>query len=165
MLEATRLREILSYDPETGEFTWLKPSRFHAEKAGAFAGTLTPNRNGKSYWNISIDGRKHKRSRLAWLYMTGDWPSQQVDHIDGNSQNDRWANLREATATQNAWNHKRRAKRSDLPMGVRLIPKSGRFQARIAVNKQMIHLGAFDTAAEAATAYQSARGKHYGEFA
>jgi hypothetical protein len=164
MLEQRRLWEILRYDPQTGVFIWLNPSPYHAEKAGSEAGGPTPNCRGKIYHTICIDGRKYKRSRLAWLYMTGSWPTNQVDHINGNSTDDRWANLRESTATQNAWNHKKRAKRSVLPMGVRSNP-SGTFAARLAVNKKMIHLGSFATPEEAASAYRNAREKHYGEFA
>lgn len=165
MLDASRLRSILHYNPETGVMVWLKPSPYHAEKAGQLAGSPTPSGCGKAYVNISIDGKKHKRSRLAWLYMTGEQPSLQIDHINGDSLDDRWSNLRQATATQNAWNHHKRAKRSDLPMGVRVNASSGRFAARIAVNKAMMSLGTFDTPQEAAAAYQEARERFYGDFA
>jgi hypothetical protein len=162
-LSAERLRSLLSYDPATGRFVWLRPSKYHAEKAKAEAGCPIPTHSGKAYHAISIDGRKYKRSRLAWLYMTGEWPTHQVDHISGDSLDDRWVNLREATQTQNAWNHKRRAKKSALPMGVRAM--KDRFQARIAVNKQMLHLGTFETPEAASAAYRKAREEHYGEFA
>jgi hypothetical protein len=163
MISGAGLKTQLRYEPLTGVFVWLKPSPYHSEKTGREAGTFTPSRAGKLYCNITIGGKKLKRSRLAWLYMTGEWPTNQVDHINGNSCDDRWANLREATATQNAWNHKHRARRISLPMGVREL--SGRYQARLAVNKQMIHLGCFDTPEEASATYQQAREVHYGEFA
>lgn len=163
MLDAAALKLRMRYDPETGEFVWLRPPAVHPRLFGKPAGLATPNRN-KAYHVIQIDGVKHKRSRLAWLYMTGDWPAHQVDHISGDSLDDRWINLREATPTQNAWNHKGRAKAADLPMGVRKNA-GGSFSARLAVNKQMLHLGAFETPGEASAAYLKAREVHYGEFA
>lgn len=156
------LKSLLRYDPATGVFVWLKPPYNHPRMLGKEAGS--PRRDRKPYHHISIGRTKHKRSRLAWLYMTGDWPANQVDHKDGNSLNDCWSNLRLATPTQNAWNHKTRAKASALPMGVRSNP-SGSYSARLAVNKRMLQLGTFDTPQEAAAAYQSAREVHYGEFA
>lgn len=164
MLEQTALKERLRYEPETGHFYWVLPSKFHSEKVGALAGTVTATHSGKAYVNISIDGRKYKRSRLAILFMTGRWPEQQVDHINGNSCDDRWCNLREATPQQNAWNHKKRKKPSTLPMGVRTAA-SGRFVARISVNKKLLTLGTFDTPHAAYSEYLAARRRFYGQFA
>lgn len=163
MISANELRARLTYYPTIGSFQWVDPSPYHSEKLGLEAGGPVPGGSGKLYHTISVNGRKYKRSRLAWLYMTGEWPEHQIDHINGNSLDDRWCNLRQATATENAWNHKRRAKKSDLPMGVRTI--GPRFQARLAVNHKMIHLGCFATPEEASDAYRQAREKHYGEFA
>lgn len=157
------IRQALSYDPATGEMRWSAVSKYHSSRNGRAAGHIG-TANGKQYHIISLDGRAYKRSRLAFTIMVGRWPAHCVDHINGDSLDDRWANLREATSTQNAWNHHRRAKRSALPMGVRVNP-SGRFSARIAVHKRMVQIGTFDTVADAAAAYQSARELYYGEFA
>lgn len=165
MIEITpnRLMQILRYEPETGSFTWLCPTKYHPRLEGAIAGQAVPSRNGKRYWSIQIDGRKWKRSRLAFLYMTGRMPSECIDHINGDSLDDRWENLREATITENAWNHKARKKRSKTPMGVR--EQRGKYAARIAVNKRQITIGTFLTQEEASAAYRNAREKYYGEFA
>lgn len=163
-MEASRVRDLLEYDPDTGVMRWRNVSKYHVEKSGRVAGCSVRNHSGKRYINITIDGRKHKRSRLAFAWVTGRWPNHCIDHVNGNSEDDRWINLREATVTENAWNHKRRAKASVLPMGVRNMA-SGRFQARLAVNKKMLHLGTFDTPERASAAYQKARGLHYGQFA
>jgi hypothetical protein len=163
MIEQGELRAAMEYYPELGVFVWLKPSAYHCEKANTEAGGPVPAGNGKFYHVITFKGRKFKRSRLAWLYMMGEWPPHQVNHINGNSLDDRWENLRSATATENAWNHKGRAKKSGLPMGVREM--NGRFQARIAVNRKMRHLGCFETPEMAEAAYRNAREVYYGEFA
>jgi hypothetical protein len=152
-------------DVTSGEMIWRNPPWNHSEKLGRLAGNAQPTRNGKVYWVVSIDGRKHKRSRLIFLVAHGRLPTPCVDHINGNSLDDRIENLREATITQNAWNHRSRTKKQDLPMGVRLIPNSGRYQARIAVNGTMYHLGAYDTPDEARAAYLAARQEYYGEYA
>ena len=164
MMDAAKVRRFLDYDPGTGTMVWLNVSPYHREKNGMLAGGVVPNQSGKFYHTISLNGRKYKRSRLAFAWMTGAWPTHQIDHINGDSTDDRWANLREATATQNAWNHRKRSKASHLPMGVRSNP-SGRFSARIAVNKRMVQIGTFDTAAEASEAYAAARRQYYGQFA
>lgn len=163
-MQAAEVRSALHYDPETGVMVWIGVSKYHCGLLGTEAGGPQPSQRGKLYHKISIGGRKHSRSRLAFVWMTGAWPDEMIDHINGNSLDDRWANLRPATATQNAWNHQGRAKKSSLPMGVR-SNASGRYSARLAVNKRMIHLGAFDTQGEASAAYLKARETHYGEFA
>lgn len=147
-----------------GSLTWLSISKYHAEKVGTEAGTPMPTHAGKAYWGVQINGRKAKRSHIVFCLTHGRWPEGQIDHINGNSLDDRPCNLREATVTQNAWNHKRRAKTSPTPMGVRRWTDS-RFQARIAVNKKQISLGVFKTAEEASVAYQRARREYFGEFA
>lgn len=163
-MEPADVKRCLDYNPNTGVMIWVNVSPYHKEKNGREAGTLLPNNHRKFYHVISLGGRKHKRSRLAFAWMTGRWPAHQIDHINGDSTDDRWENLREATATQNAWNHRKRAKTSGLPMGVRSNP-SGRFSARIAVNKRMIQIGTFDTSEAAAEAYAAARRQYYGQFA
>ena len=163
-MEPSDIKTYLDYDPNTGVMVWVNVSPYHREKNGSVAGCTTPNRHGKSYHVISLNGRKHKRSRLAFAWMTGRWPVHQIDHINGDSTDDRWENLREATPTQNAWNHHRRSKKSTLPMGVRSNP-SGRFSARIAVNKRMVQVGTFDTPEQAGAAYLEARRQYYGQFA
>lgn len=163
-MEPSAVRDALDYDQETGVMVWRSISPYHKGKIGAEAGTVTPSNRDKCYHNITICGRKYKRSRLAFAWMTGRWPEHQIDHINGNSLDDRWSNLREATPLQNAWNHKRRAKKSALPMGVRSNP-SGRYSARLAVDKRMIQIGTFDTIEDAERAYAEARERYYGQFA
>lgn len=158
------LKKIVLYSPRSGKFYWIKPPPTHSELLGEEAGSVVTNASGKKYHMIQIDGVKHKRSRLAFMYLDGKWPSAQVDHINGDSLDDRWQNLRDATSTQNNWNHKKRARRLNLPMGVRTTP-GGRFSARIGYMGQQITLGTFDSPKEAEDSYKKARQKYYGEYA
>lgn len=164
MIEQGSLRSLLHYNEETGIFIWLKPPKRHPRLLGKEAGTPIPNQNGKQYCHIKINGKKYKRSRLAYLYMTGALPPDCIDHINGNSLDDRWANLRPATITENAWNHHHRAKKSGLPMGVKLLA-SGTYLARISVNNRQLALGVFKTPQAAHAAYLEAREAHFGQFA
>lgn len=163
-MDQADLKAALLYAPRKGVFYWINPPRSHAELLGEEAGGPVPAKEGKFYHVIQIGRVKYRRSRLAFLYMEGRWPAEMIDHINSNSLDDRWLNLREATGTQNAWNHKSRARRINLPMGVR-TNASGRFAARISVNRKQIQLGSFDTAEAASAAYASARLKYFGEFA
>lgn len=150
-LTQERLQELLHYDPETGHFTWLKWRRNSGQKR---AGT----REG-GYIRIKIDGKSYRAHRLAWLYIVGAFPALQVDHADGDGFNNRWNNLREATASQNMGNRRRGVNNETGVKGV--YRKDGKFAARIANT----HLGTFETIESAAMAYAVAAREVFGEFA
>jgi hypothetical protein len=157
-LTQARLQELVTYDADTGLFEWSHPPKNHPSLKAYIAGGISTG-----YVLIKIDGRKYKAHRLAWLYVHGEWPSMDVDHINGCPLDNRIQNLRLATNPQNQAN-RRRDRGKDTPKGVKRLP-SGRFQARISINKQLMHLGTFDTAELAQAAYLSAARNHYGEFA
>lgn len=156
MLTADRLKQILHYEPSTGAFTWLSRRSYskNAER-GSRAGSLA-----HGYVIISIDNKKYKAHRLAWLYMTGEFPSSILDHIDRNRSNNAWQNLREATRGGNAVNTD---KRRNNPLGLVGVTKHGdRFRARISAGRK--HLGVFDTAEQASGAYAAHAKTKFGEF-
>lgn len=95
MITHERLLELLAYDPETGEFRW-KIQKAHRNKIGELAGYINILPSGYQYRSMMIEYRNYRASRLAWFYMTGEWPDKTIDHIDTNSLNDKWNNLREA---------------------------------------------------------------------
>jgi hypothetical protein len=100
-LTAERLRELLHYDPDTGDFTWRTARK--RIPAGAIAGTVE-----RGFRRITIGGGRHgprySAHRLAWLYMTGAWPNGYLDHINRDPDDNRFANLRLATNSQNQAN-------------------------------------------------------------
>lgn len=149
---------------EGGRLYWISPSKFHSDLVGKEAGNAIPNQGGKHYWHVQIGGRKYKRSHLVLVLTTGAWPPEQVDHVNGDSLDDRPENLRPASVTQNAWNHKSRRKKSPLPMGVRMA-RSGKFVARIAVRGEKMTLGTFGSIQQAEAVYLAARRQHFGEWA
>jgi len=149
-----RLRELLHYDRDTGEFRWWK--RVGEEmRLGEVAGSV----------KICVDRRWYHAHQLAWLYMTGEWGRPMIDHRDGDATNNRWSNLREATASQNGANTRRRRQNASGYKGVSLDKRSGRCRASIRKNGRKINLGTFDTPEAAHAAYVEAARKLFGEFA
>lgn len=162
--EIIQVLERLRFNKETGEFFWIKPSKHHPDLLGKIAGGARVSRSNKKYWVIKLNGKAYKRGRLVYLVTHGKWPKPCVDHINGNSLDDRPENLRQATIMENCWNHKSRKRKLSLPMGVR-TNTTGNYSARITVNKKQIHLGCFKTIEEAQSVYQVARKEMYGQFA
>lgn len=93
------LQHLLHYDPLTGEWTWVNP-RSTKLRPGDVAGTIQT----KGYRYIKIDGRSYIAARLAFFYIEGVWPEDEVDHINRVSYDDRWVNLRHASRTENILN-------------------------------------------------------------
>ena len=153
MLTANRVREVLNYTPETGIFTWgLSIGR-------AMAGSVAGGIHHSGYRDITINRRKYKAHRLAWLYIYGAWPLGEIDHINSLSDDNRIANLRIVTRSQNMQNQRRARKDNKVGMlGVRII--RGRFVAYIGIgNKKYKHIGSYPSIIEAHNAYVSAKRK------
>jgi len=155
-LTAQRVRELLDYNPDTGAFVWRISLGGIAR--GSVAGCVAKRGN----WQISADGRRHKAHRLAWLWMTGEWPTHEVDHRDGNPLNNRWGNLRAATGAQNKQNQRR--PRIDNRSGFLGVYRhataedgSPIWRARIQLNGKSHHVGLFSDPAKAHAAYVEAK--------
>lgn len=157
-LTKERLQTVLRYEPSSGLFFWVNPPKEHPRMRDYVAGGITTG-----YVMIKIDGQKYKAHRLAWLYVHGEWPAGDLDHANGCPLDNRIENLRIATNPQNQAN-RFRDRGKELPKGVRRLP-SGRYQARISIDKRQHHLGSFDTEQQALEAYMEAARNHYGQFA
>ncbi|CAB5079604.1 putative NHN endonuclease [uncultured Caudovirales phage] len=164
MLTVDDLRQVLNYDPATGVFTW-KVTNSNRAVAGSVAGTLRVASETLVYRQIRIDGVSHRAHRLAWLYMTGEWPKDVVDHVNGNGTDNRWVNIREATKSQNQFN--RRASRNNTSgrKGVVFLKDRNRWRALIWVNDQPRYLGNFYTYEAAVAARSAAERQLHGAFA
>lgn len=155
------LNDLLDYNPETGLFTWKK-NRGNV-RAGSIAGTL--HRTG--YVHITINRKIYKAHRLAYKMYYGSDPVDQVDHIDCDRSNNRIANLRDATPSQNHANTKRSGTNTSGFKGVCPNPNSRKnpWRAQIEINNKNIYLGSHKTKEEAALAYEKAAKEHHGDFA
>lgn len=156
LLSAESLRERLSYDPSTGDFTYLArtwPSAPH-DIIGKPAGTV----GKRGYRIIRVEGKRYLAHRLAWLYMTGAHPTHDIDHINGVREDNRWANLRQAPKGMNHQNL--RHARSDNSTGLlgAFVDRTGnRIGAQIKVDGRTIFLGWHRTAEDAHAAYLAAK--------
>lgn len=151
-LTATLLREDFHYDPDTGVFTRLRSSG--GIKAGAISGSV----NSDGYLDIRVLGKLYRAHRLAWLYMTGEWPSGVIDHRDHQKTNNKYANLRDVTHAVNLQNQIRA--RSDSHLGVLGVIRSGpKFRAEISVDGKSRHIGSYDTPEQASEAYWAAKSR------
>jgi len=160
-LTLERLKKVYLYDPGTGLFLRLEETPSHGGKAKV--GSPAGANDGGRYVRIGLDGQIYRAHRLAWFYMTGEWPKDGVDHIDLDGTNNRWSNLRAATQSQNAANTR---KRRDNTSGFKGVSRtaSGTWQACIWVKKRKICLGTFPTPQEAFSAYQIAAEEHFGKY-
>lgn len=155
-MDQERLKRLLKYDPESGLFTWNE-SRGRVKR-----GTVAGSTSSKGYTVIGLGGKTYKAHRLAWLYMTGAWPLEQIDHRDGQKANNKWNNLREATHAQNSCNRSPYNKTGFK--GV--IPgPNGKYFGKTSYKGEKCHSGAFDTPEEASEWVTAARTRLHGEFA
>ena len=167
MLSQYQLRAILSYDPVSGSFTWLErePTSERVRSWNSrYAGKRAEHDGPHGYQQINISKRSYYAHRLAFLYMTGAFPQKDVDHKNLNKADNRWENLREATKSQNQWNRAPNRKNKCGLKGVYLY-HNGRFKAQASIGGKNRHIGYFDTAEEAHSAYRQAVAEHRGEFA
>lgn len=156
MISQRELREILMYDPKTGVFVWKKCIGKSRTDVGSIAGGASGR-----YWRIQVKGIRYYGHQLAWFYVHGVWAIE-IDHCDKNKINNKLANLRLATRSQNLVN--RKVKNSTGYRGVSHRSKNC-FSARIKINKKLHRLGNFSSAEEAYAAYLQAAKKLHGEFA
>lgn len=159
MITHDELKRVLDYDPETGVFRWKQPRP--KVRVGDIAGTTTSD-----YVKMCIDGKRYWAHRLAWLYVYGEWPERDLDHINGNGSDNRIDNLRQATKKQNMRNVKRH---DDGCSGLKGVTYCGRrkskWVAQINVDGFHKYLGRFSCPAAAHFAYCIAADRHFGEFA
>ena len=127
-ITADRLRAALDYDPDTGVFRWLPRdpppvASWNSRYAGKVAGRLNAPKLGRpAYRKIRLHDREYKAHRLAWVYMTGRWPREDIDHVDGDPLNNRFGNLREASRGQNLRNARCH---SDAAVGLKGVSRTG----------------------------------------
>lgn len=157
-----RLHSLLDYETETGLFRWRV--RRNKIQPGEIAGGRHPNKSWRTGCHISVgvDGKSYMAHRLAWFYVHGNWPQNEIDHINGDGSDNRIANLRLATRSQNAMNTRCYRTNKSGFKGVQLVHY---WKASIFLNGREKYLGSFKTAEAAHDAYADAARKFFGEFA
>ena len=155
MLTQAELKKMLTYNPETGDFTWVTAPA-QSVKVGEIAGS----KDTYGYHKIALQRKTYKAHRLAWLYMYGEFPSSPIDHINGVRHDNRIENLRAVTAQQNQQNQKRFKHNTSGVTGVHWHAKAAKWHARIFAGGKRIHLGAFDSLPLAEAARKAAEAKY-----
>ena len=176
-LTAEYVRSILDYDHETGKLTWrARPIEMFCDgrhpagdKCSAwnarFAGKEAGSRKTSGYIMVGVDGLLTPAHRLAWLWMTGAWPKDQIDHINLDKYDNRFTNLRESDQCENMSNRNAPSHNTSGYKGVSWHKYMGMWVARIQTRRKPVVLGYFSSKIEAAAEYQRAAAELHGEFA
>ncbi|MFZ4072102.1 MAG: HNH endonuclease signature motif containing protein [Caulobacterales bacterium] len=159
-LTAAELREILTYDPETGVFT-RRIQTCNNHKVGDVCNTVANN----GYVLIGVKSKRWYAHRLAWLYVHGTWPDGQIDHINGVRTDNRISNLRTATQSQQNGNQRIHDRNTSGRRGVSWCKKRQMWRAYIRPTTGQKHLGYFTNLDDAAAAFDAAAVDYFGEFA
>lgn len=136
------IEKILSYDPDTGVIRWIGP-RSRGKRPDLIAGSEVRKANGKRYVQVVIQGRKYYAHRLIWVLVHGGLPDEDIDHINGDGTDNRLANLRRASRTENSRNMRRSSSNSSGYTGVTWHKKANAWLAQIVVGSKNIYLGVF----------------------
>ena len=151
----------LDYDPETGLFVWkhVPGKKNPYEGKAAFAVS-----DGSGYLVGSLNGKMLRAHRVAWVFISGDWPVQEIDHINGDKSDNRAVNLREVSRTQNMHNRSITSANSSGFKGVTWNAQCGKWQAQGRQNGKNRYLGLFEKIEDAAAAYRDFSAVEHGEF-
>lgn len=158
MLDQNTLKKIVTYDPETGDFIKIKCRR--TDWLGKVAGTI----GKKGYRSISVNNKPYLAHRLAWLYVTGEWPYE-IDHRDGNKLNNKFDNLRISSDSENMHNQGKRKNNTSGYKGVTYNKNAKKWSAQIKINWKTKYLGLFSCPTAAHFSYCRAAKQYHGEFA
>lgn len=152
-LTAERVRELFDYDPLTGAML-RRVTRGGTARKGVLAGYKTKY----GYLSTRVDGRAHFNHRLIWLLVTGQWPNNYIDHINGVRDDNRLVNLRDVTRACNGENlHRAHADNPSGLLGVHKYARTKSFTAKLYTNGKHIHLGYYASPEAAHAAYLEAK--------
>ena len=171
------LRNALTYCPETGILTWRERpremfqstqswktwnARFASRPAGGarWSGASAESARSDGHLRVRIFGRSHESHRVCWAIHHGEWPLDQIDHIDGNPSNNRASNLRVASQSENMRNRKTPRTNTSGVIGVSWHKASLKWRATIMVSGIRLSLGYFERLEDAAASRKAAEIEH-----
>ena len=158
-LTQEKLKSTLDYNPVTGIFKW------QARRSGVKADLLAGTKQKNGYMAVCIDRKRFYLHRLAWLYITGAWPKEFIDHINEIKFDNRFKNLREANNSQNMCNYNTRKDGTSGYMGAHYYKAYDKYMGQITKNGKKYFLGYFNTPEKAHEAYCKKAKELHGEFA
>jgi len=154
-LTQERLKELLSYDPDSGEFI-----RLISLSNRSTTESVINNKNSHGYTYICVDSKKYSAHRLACLYMDGRWPKEQVDHINHIRDDNRWVNIRKVSHSENLKNQKIHSHNTSGIMGVCWDKQYNKWRVRLQDKKKTVFLGLFVDFFEACCVRKQAEIRH-----
>lgn len=165
------VREFLNYDPNSGIFTWRSRGKEHfASKrghaiwngryAGKPAGCLHTGADGYQSIYIAIFRKKYKAHRIAWMWMLGEQPPEQIDHINRDGRDNRWKNLRASNQSENKRNMSRRIDNTSGVTGVRWNARIGKWMVQPTFNGKQMFIGYYDDIESAELAIKNHHAKN-----
>src|SRR4051794_16317587 len=155
------IHELFTYDSSTGALLWKRrPHARSPQRPGYVAGCV----KSRGYCQIHIQGKSYQRSHLVWLYVTGQLPVDEIDHINHNPTDDRIENLRPASRSQQLANRRQMGHNTSGYRGVYFDPRKQRWAARISIFGKRKRLGTFETPEEASAVVDQAGREAYGEY-
>ena len=158
MITQSELKDLVYYEPDTGNFIAKKP------RGKLKIGNILGNKNHDGYMRIKINYTHYSSHRLAWLYVYGKFPDNEIDHINRIKNDNRLINLREASTSQNGINKSLTKRNTSNFKGVTFNKKANKWQAQATLNKKTYYLGIYQTKEEAYKAYVDFAKKNHGEF-
>lgn len=160
------LKELVNYNPLTGFFTWRKRPVHSATKRtdktwnSRFAGKQAGASTSGGYVQIALRSKLYAAHRLAHLFMTGEWPEHEVDHVDGDRADNRWHKLRAATRQEQVLNMGMPTHNTSGVVGVLWNKQNGKWKAQVKVSNKVMNLGSFETKEEAIAAREAANERY-----
>jgi hypothetical protein len=157
-LTIEQVKDVLTYDPDTGNFYW------RVDRSNVRAGSVAGSKISIGYTLIRLYDRQVLAHRLAWFYVYGQWPSDQVDHINGDRSDNSLKNLRLASQSQNSCNGALRSTNSSGYRGVSWSKEKNKWVSRIVKERKQYVLGYFASKEEAYYAYLKAARELHGDY-
>lgn len=155
-LTQEQLKFALSYDAQSGVFTWDNSLSQNINRGDV--ANCTNNRT--KYKVLGLNNKRYLQHRLAWLYVYGEFPCGQIDHINGIRDDNRISNLRVVTAQENLKNQRMRVTNTSGFTGVNWDKRAGKWKSQIDFNKKRIYIGTFSTIIDAVAARMKANIKY-----
>lgn len=162
---AADVRAAFDYDAAAGQLIWRDADHLSPSDRSRLVGKPAGSLNADGYVSIKFRGRLYRAHRLVWVHTTGAWPAGEIDHVDGDKSNNRFANLRIASRSENMRNVSAYASSKSGLKGTSFDRVSGKWRAQIMLNRRGKFLGRFATAEEAHAAYRAAAEQIHGAFA
>ena len=161
------LHKLLSYDAETGKLYWRERHRGMFKNNKSYGMWNTRYANQPAFTAINqgyLQGCVYKHiiraHRVIWAMHYGEWPVDDIDHINGIRNDNRICNLRIVTRSENLRNQKRSSKNTSGVTGVYWHKATGRWMAQLKVHQKTVYLGRFDTIEAAVAARKEGEKAH-----